>query len=128
MAVAGLMHGYLKHLGIDNDLVHGIFKQYTAGYGIAHVWVEVGGEPVETTFVEVVERQLLQLQEQGFASGFHTNITRIYQKGQVCVIYILCIISAVHPLIKAPPPSSYRLTRACFTKVMKKTHHGRRQI
>ena len=99
MAVAGLMHGYLNHLGIDNHLVQGITKEEMAEYGIAHVWVEVGGEPVETTFVEVENEEHKKLLKNHQMAG-------IYQKGPVCVMYILLIRLAMHPHIHVlfPPP------------------------
>jgi hypothetical protein len=48
IVVTGLMHGYLKHLGIESELVNGcLVDKYCT---VFHTWLEVSGATVETAF------------------------------------------------------------------------------
>ena len=77
LPVAGLMYGYLKHLGFEIDLAQGSIK--VDEFKIPHTWIEVNGEPIETTFTHGEPHDLAA---QKLGSTFHIKMDCIYLKDQ----------------------------------------------
>ena len=49
--VAGLMYGYLTHLGYQVELAQGsIAQRGYHGFKVPHTWIEVDGEPIEIAY------------------------------------------------------------------------------
>ncbi len=47
----GLVHHYLTALGIDSEVVAGTISAPNLGFSVPHVWLEVNGEVINTSFV-----------------------------------------------------------------------------